>query len=245
MEQNINPMSYMNVYLYQHSPAIIPDCGNNWQIQTFPQIISSEADVDVTGTVTTNSQEYISNEIEDTFGLEFAAVQWLNLVSNAESLFNKLLNSILLSGDEKEQIQKWLCLKQECEECVVSEVTSLNEPLKHSLECIEELTEDTEELTDSSEKSIDSQYESETESDFDSHHPEFEDKLIGYMEKFKDRTDVLIQSKLTRDDFCEEIDDNNSKSASIYAGGKYLHFLSDCESLLNVYILFKSKMFYR
>lgn len=137
---------------------------------------------------------------EDTFGLEFAAVQWLNLVTNAEELFNKLLHSILLSGEEKEQIQRWLCLKQECEECVGSdEAISFDGRQRHSLERIEELTEDTEntqELGEVNGKSSDSQYESDSESDFDYQHPEFDDKVEKYMQCFRDKVDSLIRNKL-------------------------------------------------
>ncbi|KAK6628465.1 hypothetical protein RUM43_002280 [Polyplax serrata] len=144
---------------------------------------------------------------EDTFGLEFAAVQWLNLVTNAEELFNKLLHSILLSGEEKEQIQRWLCLKQECEECVGSdEATSFDGRQRHSLERIEELTEDTEntqDLTERNGKSSDSQYESDSESDFDYQHPEFDDKVEKYMQCFRDKVDLLIRTKSDRNENLE------------------------------------------
>lgn len=55
------------------------------------------------------------------FRLEFAASQWLKLVANAEDLFSKLVSSKALSRDEKDQIERWLCFKQECEECVGSD----------------------------------------------------------------------------------------------------------------------------
>jgi costal 2 protein len=55
------------------------------------------------------------------FRLEFAASQWMKLVANAEDLFNKLVTSECLSPDEKDQIERWLCFKQECEECVGSD----------------------------------------------------------------------------------------------------------------------------
>jgi costal 2 protein len=57
------------------------------------------------------------------FRLEFAASQWLKLVANAEDLFSKLVVSKCLSQDEKDQVERWLCLKQECEECVGSDDT--------------------------------------------------------------------------------------------------------------------------
>lgn len=60
--------------------------------------------------------------------LEFAASQWLKLVTDAEDLFSKLINSQRVSADERNQIECWLCLKQECDECVASdEGTSLKD----------------------------------------------------------------------------------------------------------------------
>ncbi|XP_017839477.1 kinesin-like protein costa isoform X2 [Drosophila busckii] len=56
----------------------------------------------------------------DNFGLQFAASQWFKLVSNAEGLFAKLMSSNAVSELEKEQIEEWLFLKQECEECLSS-----------------------------------------------------------------------------------------------------------------------------
>lgn len=182
--------------LYQYSPNLVNiHAFDNWHGNYSQPVSSGELTHGVDGLG--DSLEQSSNKIEDTFGLEFAAVQWLNLVTNAEQLFNRLLHSIVLTEDEKEQIQRWLCLKQECEECVASdEATSLGEHHRHSLERIEELTERTGDSSNSFEKSSDSQYESETESDFDSQHPDFEDKLDGYMERFKDKTDELIRRKL-------------------------------------------------
>jgi hypothetical protein len=45
----------------------------------------------------------------------------MNLVANAEDLFTKLVTSKCLSPDEKDQIERWPCFKQEYEECVGSD----------------------------------------------------------------------------------------------------------------------------
>lgn len=49
-------------------------------------------------------------------GMEFAAAQWMKLIANAEGLFNKLLmNNKTLNEDDRECIEEWMYLKQECE----------------------------------------------------------------------------------------------------------------------------------
>lgn len=58
-----------------------------------------------------------------TFGMKFAATQWLKLVSNAEGLFSKLLTNDIgkqLNEQDRECIEEWMFLKQECEECLSS-----------------------------------------------------------------------------------------------------------------------------
>lgn len=58
-----------------------------------------------------------------TFGMKFAATQWLKLLSNAEGLFSKLLTSDTgkqLNEQDRECIEEWMFLKQECEECLSS-----------------------------------------------------------------------------------------------------------------------------
>ncbi|XP_055320956.1 kinesin-like protein costa [Sitodiplosis mosellana] len=49
-------------------------------------------------------------------GIEFAAAQWMKLIANAEGLFSKLLmNNKTLNEDDRECIEEWMYLKQECE----------------------------------------------------------------------------------------------------------------------------------
>lgn len=205
-----NGQDYLNICQYNPNLVTIRAV-DNWHSQPLSEATAAPAD---------GADPRDLGAHEDVFGLEFAALQWLNLVTNAEQLFNKLLNSYLLADDEKEQIHRWLFLKQECEVCVASdEATSLG---GHQLEKIEERTECTGESSNSLEKSSDSQYESETESDFDSQHPDFEDKLDGYMERFKDRTDELIRRKLEIEESVGEAAESapfGAASSSVYNQG--------------------------
>ncbi|EFN75591.1 Kinesin-like protein costal2 [Harpegnathos saltator] len=89
----------------------------------------------------------------DLFRLEFAAAQWSKLVSNAEGLFTKLMTSNILPHTDQDQIEQWLCMKQEYEECISGDDTTsmqgYTENIRRSLERIEEVTE-TDEKTDES-----------------------------------------------------------------------------------------------
>ncbi|RLU21105.1 hypothetical protein DMN91_005478 [Ooceraea biroi] len=165
----------------------------------------------------------------DLFRLEFAAAQWSKLVSNAEGLFTKLMTSNVLPHTDQDQIEQWLCMKQEYEECIANDDnTSLQgypDNMRRSLERIEEVTE-TDEKTDesanqmklkmnpncisSSESELseaeddddeDDEDEEEDNSDASSENPDFLDKLDEYINKFKIETDGIVDSK--KDDFRE------------------------------------------
>ena len=157
----------------------------------------------------------------DIFRLEFAATQWSKLVSNAEGLFNQLIVSNILPHTEQDQIEQWLCLKQEYEECITSDDAAsfqgLAENTRRSLDIIEEVTE-TEEKTDESGNRVEfhdrsdscSEFESEIseeddededQSDTTSENPDFVEKLDECMNKFKAETDRLIELK--KDEFKE------------------------------------------
>ncbi|KAK3931158.1 Kinesin-like protein costa [Frankliniella fusca] len=155
----------------------------------------------------------------DTFGLEFATSQWIKLVDSAEGLFIKLVRSSTLSRQERDDIEKWLCLKHECEDCVGNEdedAASVKGNDGRLLEKIDEVTE-TEEKTDSSKEveyltedredktKYDSETESETESD--SQKPDFIEKLDKYIKQFKEKTDKDVNSKQeTYRDNCDSLD---------------------------------------
>ncbi|GAB1869793.1 Kinesin-like protein costal2 [Camponotus japonicus] len=162
----------------------------------------------------------------DLFRLEFAAAQWSKLVSNAEGLFTKLMMNNILPHTEQDQIEQWLCMKQEYEECIASdETTSLQgyaENTRRSLERIEEVTE-TDEKTDESANQVklklnsnctssseselsegdddEDEDEEEDQSDASSESPDFLEKLDEFMNKFKIETDIIVGSK--KDDFRE------------------------------------------
>ena len=156
----------------------------------------------------------------DLFRLEFAANQWSKLVSNAEGLFNKLIVSNLLPHTEQDQIEQWLCMKQEYEECITSDDTAsfqgYAENLRRSLEIIEEVTE-TDEKTDESGNRMDYQDRSESSSETESlvseddeddeyqsdnsENPDFIEKLEECMNRFKSETDRIIDLK--KDEFKE------------------------------------------
>lgn len=159
--------------------------------------------------VTTNSYTSANNILEnnsenesifsDVFGLQFAVSQWIKLVSNAENLFNKLMTTKHLSEQELDQIEEWLTLKQECEECLSSEETISIENLEpqRSLGRIEEETE-----LDSTDISSTPQHdlsESETESDLDPSRPDFVDKLDALMQTFRLDTDHLLSEQYEND----------------------------------------------
>lgn len=164
----------------------------------------------------------------DLFRLEFAASQWSKLVTNAEGLFTKLMTSNVLPHTDQDQIEQWLCMKQEYEECITSdETTSLQgypENTRRSLERIEEVTE-TDEKTDESgnqtklnrnctsssesdlsevdddEDEDEEDEEDDDQSDVSSENPDFLEKLDECMNKFKIETDGIVDS--TKDDFRE------------------------------------------
>lgn len=153
----------------------------------------------------------------DLFRLEFAASQWSKLVSNAEGLFTKLMTSNVLPHTDQDQIEQWLCMKQEYEECIASdETTSLQgyaENTRRSLERIEEVTE-TDEKTDESANQMNlklnsnctSSSESET-SDVDDDEDEEEEEDDDEEEEDDDQSDVSSENP----DFLEKLDECMNK----------------------------------
>lgn len=59
--------------------------------------------------------------IQKSMDANFAMTQWLKLASNAEGLFNQLLvSNKLLNDHDRICIEDWMCMKQECEDCLCS-----------------------------------------------------------------------------------------------------------------------------
>lgn len=148
----------------------------------------------------------------DTFRLAFEAAQWSKLVLNAEGLFNQLMTTYAPNEKNllKNQIEQWLCLKQEYEECITGDdsvsLHAFTENIKRSLERIEEVTE-TDEKTDESSnwinfKSRKKSYFSDSEisddedlSDTYSDNSNFLDKLSEYKKKLESETDLIIDCR--------------------------------------------------
>ncbi|XP_034107665.1 kinesin-like protein costa [Drosophila albomicans] len=124
----------------------------------------------------------------ENFGLQFAASQWFKLVSNAEGLFAKLIGSNAITEMEKEQMEEWLFLKQECEECLSSsDVLRQPKPLVP--------IEEAEEPESVSEPETSCQQNSDNESDNESQGPDLDEKLDSFMDEFRSKTDTLIKAK--------------------------------------------------
>lgn len=183
----------------------------------------------------------------DTFGLEFAASQWLKLVINAESLFSKLITNTSLAVEDKNQIEQWLCLKQECEECVIHDGPVIGRDCgARVLERIDELTEFDEQADRSLEAGTNhisyqnGNFDPDTESDSDSQHPDFEDRLNYFMGKFKNETDERVKElnyKFIKPlDHCHEVQWCNEES------GTYCENRINCNEDANHNLLHKRRM---
>lgn len=154
-----------------------------------------------------------ANNAPDTFGLKYAADQWLKLISNAEGLFNKLLShNETLNEQDREQIEEWMFLKQECEECLSS--TEFITTQQRLLGPIQE-TEEPDETTTSEAASptpqrnkhkfdadnkqmVTADGATDNESDFDDamQQPEYlEEKIAELMDAFTIKTDKMVQDK--------------------------------------------------
>lgn len=150
----------------------------------------------------------------DLFRLEFAASQWSKLVSNAEGLFNKLIVSNILPHTEQDQIEQWLCMKQEYEECITSDDTAsfqgFADNARRSLEIIEEVTE-TDEKTDESENRMDYRDRSDTCSETESEISE-EDDEDDEEDDEDDEEDDVDDDEEEDDDDDEDQSDTNSEN---------------------------------
>uniref|UniRef100_A0A1B0DFS3 Kinesin-like protein costa n=1 Tax=Phlebotomus papatasi TaxID=29031 RepID=A0A1B0DFS3_PHLPP len=131
-----------------------------------------------------NVQEGLADPV-DTFGLQFAASQWFKLVSNAEGLLSKLMANSSLGQQEREQIEEWLFLKAECEECLSSGELNGNQRL---LGPIQE-TDEPEETSDQEATSC----QQNSDSDSESQRPDLEEKVDNLMRDFQAKTDALVR----------------------------------------------------
>ncbi|XP_013175368.1 PREDICTED: kinesin-like protein costa, partial [Papilio xuthus] len=127
---------------------------------------------------------------DNSFNLQFATTQWIKLVSNAEGLFNKILQSKSLSETDMNQVSEWLFLKAECDECLNGDIGGDNKDVA-TKQGLPRIAEDTEPSEPS---------ESDDESDSEDSHSEtvFQDKVEKYMDYFREKNDQLFAER------CEE-----------------------------------------
>lgn len=99
------------------------------------------------------------------------------------------MSSNAITELEKEQIEEWLFLKQECEECLSSSEALRNQK---PLVPIQEAEEPEESI---SEPETSCQQNSDNDTDNESQRPDLAEKLESLMDEFRIKTDALIQAK--------------------------------------------------
>ncbi|XP_061402427.1 kinesin-like protein costa [Musca vetustissima] len=147
---------------------------------------------------------------QDPFALQFAANQWSKLVSNAEDLLSKLINSNAIGEDEKQQIESWLIQKQECDDCLNSNDSSQTDTILDPIQEEEgemeapsppenekEAEDSANELSDPdvTDPELSLPANSENESDAESQQPDAKSKLELLMQKFEKKTDEMAMRK--------------------------------------------------
>jgi len=103
----------------------------------------------------------------------------------------RLIDSKLITEVEKEQIEEWLFLKQECEECLSS--TEAMRQQKQLVPILE--AEEPEDVNSEAANSESPNSDNENDTDNESHRPDLDDKIESLMEEFRDKTDALILEK--------------------------------------------------
>ncbi|XP_053670318.1 kinesin-like protein costa [Anopheles nili] len=164
-------------------------------------------------------------------GLYFASQQWSKLLKNAECLFTKLFSTCELNQTERNQIEEWLYLKAECDDCFSSTDISLptgTQPTRVCLGPIEEIDEaEDNALHDSNKEAFPS--DNESDSDICTHLTDVSDRIQSYIKTFQAKTNDLIMDKYqdffqthpeggTAPESREELDQNKERSAD---GGNF------------------------
>ncbi|XP_058064324.1 kinesin-like protein costa [Anopheles bellator] len=129
-------------------------------------------------------------------GLYFASQQWVKLLKNAETLFTKLFSTCELSQPERNQIEEWLYLKAECDDCFSSTDISLQagtQPARMCLGPIEEIDEVEDTLQSSGKEPFPS--DNESDSDLCTHLTDVSERIQSYIKTFQSKTNLLIAEK--------------------------------------------------
>lgn len=137
-----------------------------------------------------NDVDFRNNNDSLTSGQRFAMQQWLKLIQNAEGLFNRLIVSQNIEGlkhDELQQIEEWLYLKSECDDCInLNELEAEPSQQSRSLGPIEEIDEIEEDnrLANSSDNDSDSEICRKI--------GDIDDVVGRLVNKFQTETDFLV-----------------------------------------------------
>ncbi|XP_050079650.1 kinesin-like protein costa [Anopheles maculipalpis] len=131
-------------------------------------------------------------------GLYFASQQWAKLLKNAECLFTKLFSTCELNQTERNQIEEWLYLKAECDDCFSSTDISIPagvQPVRACLGPIEEIDEAEDNTGHGSSTKEPYQSDNESDSDICTHLTDVSDRIQSYIKTFQTKTNNLIMEK--------------------------------------------------
>uniref|UniRef100_A0A182JW19 Kinesin motor domain-containing protein n=1 Tax=Anopheles christyi TaxID=43041 RepID=A0A182JW19_9DIPT len=132
-------------------------------------------------------------------GLYFASQQWSKLLKNAECLFTKLFSTCELNQTERNQIEEWLYLKAECDDCFSSTDISIPTGTQHTTRAclgpIEEIDEAEDGTTVHGSGKEAYQSDNESDSDICTHLTDVSDRIQSYMKTFQAKTNNLIMEK--------------------------------------------------
>lgn len=121
---------------------------------------------------------------------QFAMKQWMKLLQNAEGLFNRIIHTNNVEGlkqEEVQQIEEWLYLKAECDDCInVNELEDVPQESR-SLGPIEEIDEIEEENINRNSSDNDS------DSEICQKIGDIDDFVGKLMVKFQAETDNLVE----------------------------------------------------
>ncbi|KAK7065170.1 microtubule motor activity protein [Halocaridina rubra] len=174
------------------APTTLPQSGSRQSMLTGIQS-SMQQSLGTNETSVTALEDAGSVDNEDIFKIQFAASQWQLLVASAEDLLSEIVRSATISPTEKTQIETWLCMKAEADECIGNDLASLrlNGATNRVLEVIEELSEpEVNNVTASTTE--DPQSDSDTSS-MSSFGEEFYDQLAVFEGQFRTFTDDVVE----------------------------------------------------
>lgn len=203
--QSIINYVVMNTFTDNNQPVINLKAGED-------NVIAGRDSVDEDGGISPN------------VGLQFATDQWMKLLKNAEGLFSKLIinneenrNNEPLTMQEREQIEEWLYLKAECDDCInVDDIIKQqqleqnenrqqlrhdhhnnydNHSARHGLGPIQEELDENSSSCPEIYNLNSSENDEESESEICQQVFDIEDKIDDIMINLQEQTDILVKDK--------------------------------------------------